>query len=69
VFNLFGHLSDRLLVDDGRVHCPIRKRDIDIDSCAECSRLLEMHIDGWAPFVRCRVDDFSQVRDELFRPF
>jgi hypothetical protein len=43
----------RRFIDGGRLHCPMRSRDVEADACAGCRWLLEIQADGKAPYVRC----------------
>ncbi len=48
--------SDAHLIDDGNVGCPVRGRDVDIDSCYACGAF--QGLDGIAPedskYLVCR---------------
>ena len=44
--------QDRAPVGGGRVGCPLRKTDVDIEECLGCGNLLRM-VDGDPPYVVC----------------
>jgi hypothetical protein len=50
-----GAPRERYLIDDGRVFCPVRGHDIEVDLCAGCRLLAELKPDATPPFVRCRA--------------
>ena len=56
MFNLFGRKHDQLIIDNGRVFCPIRQQDTDIDICAACHRIREMDTTAEPGFVRCQLE-------------
>ena len=47
---------DRHLIDAGRVYCPRRERDIDVEHCASCSHLVAFDDGASPPSIRCRPD-------------
>lgn len=53
MLSLFRSWSDRRLIDRGRVACPIRGSDAEIDVCAGCRWMLEIDENAALPFVRC----------------
>jgi hypothetical protein len=53
---LFRFPSDRRLPFLGRVSCPIRAIEPELDVCAGCQWLYEMSQDPTDSFVRCRPD-------------
>ena len=54
MFEIFQSGFDKHLIDQGRVSCPIRGRDIEFDLCIGCRSLLEIDETADLPFVRCR---------------
>lgn len=47
-------MSERvLIVDDGRVRCPVRRRDVEVDDCLGCGRLREARLDADLPVIVC----------------
>ena len=57
---MFRRLPDEHLIDDGRVYCPVRKRDVEFDLCAGCHWVTSIDLKGNtpanAPVVRCRPE-------------
>jgi hypothetical protein len=43
----------RRFIDGGRVHCPMRSRDVEADLCAGCRWVLTIEDLGKTPYVRC----------------
>lgn len=43
-------------VVEGRVHCPVRHLDVDIEECLGCRRLDDIDLDSRHPHVVCRLD-------------
>jgi len=56
MFGLFRRPLDRRYVDAGRVCCPLRERDVEVDQCAACRWALEVNQESGIPFVRCRPE-------------
>jgi hypothetical protein len=56
-----GHLirwaRDEHFIDQGRVHCPVRGRDVDFDLCVGCRWSTGIDLDAQPPVVRCRPDE------------
>lgn len=54
MFGFFKSADDRHFVLSGRIYCPIRKTDTDIDNCYSCPRLIQSSIaqDG-VRSIRC----------------
>lgn len=53
---MFGILSAKpqpSFIDEGKVHCPVRGADIEVDLCLGCERLVELDEHASPPFVRC----------------
>ena len=53
---LFPPPIDRRVVDEGRVACPRREADIDLDRCLSCEHLITFDQRSSPPTVRCRPD-------------
>ena len=43
-------------IDNGRVYCPVRKRDVEVDLCASCRWTASIDLNASAPLVRCRPE-------------
>ena len=56
MFNFLRAPGDRLIIEDGHVYCPIRRRDTEIDLCAACPRIRKIDQAGSQPYVRCRIE-------------
>jgi hypothetical protein len=54
MFSLIRRPAERLLIDQGRVACPLRKRDADLEDCLQCAFAREVAPDAGPPFVSCR---------------
>ena len=54
---LFGPLRIGRLVDAGRVFCPVRGQDIDVDRCGDCAYLDGVVQDGDDALseISCRI--------------
>ena len=46
--------EERRLIHAGRVSCPLRNRDADVDECMQCGFAREVDTQAKKPFVRCR---------------
>jgi hypothetical protein len=53
-------------IDDGRVYCALRKRDVEFDVCAGCRWRTALDLDAKQPFVRCEPE---WSPDWLLRPW
>lgn len=53
MFALFDRPSHEHFIDNGKVWCPVRGRDVEIDLCAGCRSLEGIEFDGKRPTVRC----------------
>ena len=49
----FRNRSNDHIVGGGRVGCPVRQADIEVDHCASCGWLVEIRDGASAPLVRC----------------
>jgi hypothetical protein len=56
MFPFVRPLSERHYIQDGRVFCPQRGRDVDFDFCAGCERASDIQPDLEFPYVRCRPE-------------
>jgi hypothetical protein len=54
MFSLIRAAEDRRLIDQGRVSCPLRERDADVELCLQCTWAREVDPRAKEPFVRCR---------------
>lgn len=54
MFRRLGTTRDRRLIAQGRVSCPLRERDTEVDLCLQCGWAREVSLRAEAPFVRCR---------------
>ena len=55
------------IIDQGRVFCPVRMRDVDIDQCVGCKRLDGIDVDSRHPHVVCQIeqDDIERAGQAL----
>jgi hypothetical protein len=44
------------VIDQGRVHCPTRGREVEFDLCAGCAMATEIRPDLPVGYVRCRPE-------------
>lgn len=53
-----------LIDEDARVHCPIRRMRVDIETCLGCRRLEDFDLDSRRPYLVCRgpEDDRPEQR-------
>lgn len=56
MFNFSQNHREQRVVDDGRVACPTRDGDVDVDVCAGCAWLHEIVEKRGTRFVRCEVE-------------
>lgn len=56
MLNLFRPATLPLLIDGGRVSCPLRGSDVDIDLCAGCRWLSEFNDKGRPATIVCRPE-------------
>lgn len=52
------------VVDEGRVWCAVRSKDVNVDTCFPCYRCRRVDLDSAHPTVTCDVDS---VDDLFFR--
>lgn len=55
-FNIFGRKSLHLVIDNGRVGCPVRNCDVEFDLCAGCRWVRDIDEKADIPFVSCRPE-------------
>ena len=53
---MFRPSPDEHLIDDGRVFCPVRGRDVEFDLCAGCEWETSVDLKAKPPVVRCRPE-------------
>lgn len=53
---MFRLSSDEHFIDAGRVHCPLRARDVDFDMCAGCRWATGVDLQAKSPVVHCRPE-------------
>lgn len=53
MFALFDRPSHEHFIDNGKVWCPVRGADVEVDRCAGCRSLEAIEFDGEPPYVRC----------------
>jgi hypothetical protein len=53
---MFSSRPDEHFIDEGRVYCPVRKRDVEFDLCAGCRWTAGIDLKASAPVVRCRPE-------------
>ena len=56
MFRLIRPVALPRYVDAGRVQCPLRGREVDVDLCAGCASLTEIDLQAEPPFLRCRPE-------------
>ena len=56
MFPFFRRGATIHLIDCGKVGCPVRGRDVDLDLCCSCQWLLEVDPRADLPFVRCQPE-------------
>ena len=45
--------EERHMIDGGRVACPLRERDVDVEQCLQCGFAREVNAEAKPAFVRC----------------
>ena len=65
MFAIFSPRRERRVIDDGRVACPLRRRDVEVDLCAGCGWARAIDVDGEAPSVRCTAELVRVLPDSL----
>ena len=61
MFPLIRPHAARRFIHDGRVFCPTRGRDVEMDLCAGCSLLTDIQPDIEHAYVRCRPEPALSV--------
>ena len=56
MFEFLRSPQDRHFIDNGRVYCPIRQKDTEIDICAGCPRVQQIARGDGPPYVRCQLE-------------
>lgn len=54
MLTFFRRRMDERIIDAGRVHCPARSRDVDVETCAACGWAIAIELDAKPAVVRCR---------------
>jgi hypothetical protein len=54
MFSLIRRPEESRLIDAGRVACPLRERDADVEDCLQCGFVRDVEAEAKTPFVRCR---------------
>ena len=65
MFAIFSSLRERRVIDAGRVSCPLRGRDVDVDLCAGCGWAGAIDFEGEVPSVRCTAEVVRILPDPL----
>jgi hypothetical protein len=68
MFALFRPRRERRVIDAGRVSCPLRRRDVDVDLCAGCGWARAIEVEGEAPSVSCSAELVAILPDPLLVP-
>jgi hypothetical protein len=63
---MFRRLAEQHFIDRGRVHCPLRRRDVEFDVCAGCRWASGIDLEATPPVVQCRPEQHPVW---LFRPW
>ena len=56
MFHIFSSRRERRVIDAGRVCCPLRRRDVEVDLCAGCGWAEAIETQARAPYVRCTAE-------------
>lgn len=67
MFKFARNHSEQRIVDDGRVPCPARDGDVDVDVCAACAWLHEIVEERGTRFVRCEVEGYRRLPEYRLR--
>ena len=54
LLTFFRRRDDERMVDAGRVYCPVRSRDVDVEACFACGWASTIELDAKPAIVRCR---------------
>lgn len=68
LYRLFRSRLMERLIDDGRVPCPIRKSDAEVDVCAACPWLIELNEHAASPYVLCSSRTLSTALQHVINP-
>jgi hypothetical protein len=63
---IFRHPGEEHFIDRGRVYCPVREHDVDLDVCAGCRWATHIDLKARLPVVRCRP---TRLASWLGRPW
>jgi hypothetical protein len=63
---MFQRIPEQHFIDQGRVHCPLRGRDVEFDLCAGCRWASGIDLEATPPVVRCEPERHPVW---LFRPW
>lgn len=47
--------TQRHLINQGQVFCPVRGTDTDVERCLGCRLLEDMDLDSRSPWVKCEI--------------
>lgn len=53
---MFRRIADEHIIDEGKVYCPVRKRDVEFDLCAGCGWTTQIDLKANPPVVRCQPE-------------
>jgi hypothetical protein len=56
MFQIIRPAAHHRFIDAGRVFCPTRGRDVELDVCAGCALATEFQPDLEHPYIRCRPE-------------
>lgn len=65
MFAIFPPRRGRRVIDGGRVECPLRRRDVEVDLCAGCGWAGAIDVESEAPSVRCTAELVRILPDPL----
>jgi hypothetical protein len=65
MFAIFSPRRERRVIDAGRVCCPLRRRDVEVDLCAGCGWARAIDVQSEAPSVRCTAELVRILPDSL----
>ena len=63
---MFRRAPEEHFIDQGKVYCPVRKRDVEFDLCAGCRWTTSIDLAAKSPVVRCRPE---AIPDWIIRPW
>lgn len=65
MFAIFSRRRPNRPIDQGRVCCPLRRRDVEVDLCAGCGWARSIELEGEAPSVHCTAELVRILPDPL----